>query len=136
MMRNATPVRDPWAEWLLRGQQQGMSGAELLRQQRGLESDLVRETVAAGFNVQLSYFDTDWQTPRLTRQQQTKERERLAAFLARRGNPTMMSYAEAAQAVLGDRAATHRERTVEITVTQPGRHAAAVAYLRGVRPKR
>lgn len=100
------------------------------------ERDLAQCFVDAGFNVQLNHWHSDWQAPRLSPRQQARQRDRWRGLLARRGNPTMLSYAEAAQAVLGEGATAHLDQVGEIMLAQPGRLVSAVAYLRGTRPQR
>src|SRR5439155_6850795 len=62
------------------------------------ERDLVQWFVAAGFNVQLTHEYAEWRGPQLTARQQERYRDRVAGVFARRGNPTLMSYVEAAEA--------------------------------------
>jgi SAM-dependent methyltransferase len=99
------------------------------------ERDLVSWFVESGFDVQLTYEYTEARGPALSERQQARRRAPAAAALARRYNPTLPSYAEAAEAVLGETAPEHLRRLVEIMLSRPGWGAIGYAYLVARRPK-
>jgi arsenite methyltransferase len=99
------------------------------------ERDLVQAFVAAGCAVTLSYEYTEGPDRRVrTGLSRAERRTDVAASLARRYNPSLPSYAEAAAAVLGTDAADHLVQVVTALLTQPGWRASGTAYLVATRP--
>jgi arsenite methyltransferase len=86
------------------------------------ERDLVHYFVEAGFSdVTVSYEFTT--TVRL------QKSEEVATSFTMRGNPTAMTYEEAARAVLGSDAPRHLEQLAEQMSASPRRQSEAVTYL-------
>ncbi|HET8631735.1 MAG TPA: methyltransferase domain-containing protein [Thermomicrobiales bacterium] len=86
------------------------------------ERDLARAFIEAGFvAVRL-----DYEFRHALRRRAPGE---IAASLRARPNPTMLSYEEAARAVLGDAADAYLARYVRLLAAQPRPEASAVAYL-------
>lgn len=98
------------------------------------ERDLVRWFVEAGFSVKLDYEHSEGGAQPPSARHRAKAREQMALGLARRPNPTMPSYAEAAAAVLGDAADEHLSRLLDAQLSQPGMSATGIAYLVARRP--
>jgi arsenite methyltransferase len=98
------------------------------------ERDLVRWFVEAGFDVRLTYEHTEGRGRPFAIRDKARARERLLAGLARRYNPTMMSYAEATWAVLGEAAEQHLRDVAEAMLAQTGVSAVGAAYLVARRP--
>ncbi|MHB8577452.1 MAG: class I SAM-dependent methyltransferase [Dehalococcoidia bacterium] len=99
------------------------------------ERDMVQWFVDAGFNVVLTYEHAEGLGQASSIGKPAARRERMAAALARRYNPSMLSYAEAAQAVLGSEAAQHLVHMVDRLLAEPERRAYGAAYLSATRPK-
>lgn len=86
------------------------------------ERDLVKHFLKAGFSeVKLSY--------EFTSAVRSMTHEQTASLLTMRGNPTALTYEEAARAVLGLEASEHLERIAVEMSSRPGRQTGAVAYL-------
>jgi arsenite methyltransferase len=98
------------------------------------ERDLVRWFVAAGFAVTLTYEHTEGPDKTLGSAPRREQQEQIAASLARRYNPTMPSYREAAEAVLGEGAAEHLVSIVNAMLAQPRWQAFGAAYVVARRP--
>jgi hypothetical protein len=100
------------------------------------EHDLTDLFVAAGFDVSLFYLHREGVTPAATPRNRERRRELARGMLARRANPTLPSYAEAAFAVLGEAAPHHLDRLSDALLAPPRRYATGVAYLVAQRPRR
>jgi arsenite methyltransferase len=98
------------------------------------ERDLVRWFVGAGFFVTLTYEHTEGPGDMLSSVPRRRQQEQIAASLTRRTNPTMPSYREAAEAVLGEGAAEHLVFIVNAMLAQPRWQAFGAAYLVARRP--
>ena len=90
------------------------------------ERDLVRMFVGAGFSsVHLTYEHGFGRAPRPANQ--------VVASLRVRPNPSMLSYEEAARAVLGDGADEYLSRLARLLASQPLSGVGAVAYVTATR---
>ena len=93
------------------------------------ERDLVAHFVDAGFeSVELTY--------EVARRRTAGRRPEVAAYLTRRPNPNMVSYEEAARAVLGDAADEHVAALATALAERPSTSVRAIAYLRARRARR
>lgn len=94
------------------------------------ERDLVRWFVEAGFaSIRLTY--------ELTYHHGAADRPvaAIVAGLRQRPNPGMLSYEEAARAILGDAADTYLERYIQVLRSTPGTYLSAGAFITAARER-